>query len=64
MKGSKTNIQHNRVDSNKTKLCMKKESYESTSLQHTQRTFKKVNIFRKGSRIAACEPSSIAYENM
>lgn len=25
MKGSKTNIQHNRVDSNKTKLCMKKK---------------------------------------
>ena len=38
----------------------KRKTYESTSLQHTQRTLKKVNIFRKGSRIAACEPSSIA----
>lgn len=45
MKGSKTNIQHNRVDSNKTKLCMKKEKLMKVLLCNIPRELKKKSIY-------------------
>ena len=45
MKGSKTNIQHNRVDSNKTKLCLKKEKVMKVLLCNIPRELKKKSIY-------------------